>query len=199
MGGQPSGVHSPPSQSSPELSPQRPQRRPRRRPRLSTASSPYPHDDQHLLDDDQLVFPSPFLPSDPMARRQSPLLAVSLGVLYRVSSATAYSWLFQQPPTQCGNVTVTISGTDGRPPYRILIIPTGPSPLANGIEARKIQDIPFDPNANSLSFRLPYPANSQFIAVVSCCAFFKSRQNVVPLCSSLCFGRIITLDGYGCP
>lgn len=79
----------------------------------------------------------------------------------------AYTWSFQEAPTQCGNLTVAISGSDGTPPYRILIIPFGPSPLANNIEGRKIMDIPFPNSDTKVQFQLQYPGDSQFVAVVS--------------------------------
>lgn len=85
--------------------------------------------------------------------------------------ANAYSWKFSSQPTQCQNLTISISGNDGKPPYRILIIPFGPSPLANSVEARKIIDQPFDGDSTSLSFKLNFPGNSQFVAVVSICFF----------------------------
>ncbi|KAF8967447.1 hypothetical protein BDZ97DRAFT_1916732 [Flammula alnicola] len=73
-------------------------------------------------------------------------LTASLSLFTLLPSANAYTWAFQNTPQQCGNLTVSISnsgGGPGSPPYRILIIPFGPSPLANNIEARKIMDIPF--------------------------------------------------------
>jgi hypothetical protein len=86
---------------------------------------------------------------------------------YQATSAAAYSWYFKDPPKQCTDVVIDISGSDGKPPYRVLIIPYGPSPLANNVEARTILDIPFDASSTSLSFKLKYPENSQFVAVVS--------------------------------
>lgn len=49
----------------------------------------------------------------------------------------------------------------------MLIIPFGPSPLPNNVEARTILDMPFEGNSNTISFQLKYPANSQLVAVVS--------------------------------
>ena len=93
-------------------------------------------------------------------------LIASLG-LSLLPQANAYAWSFQQPPQQCTNLSIAVSGNDGQPPYRVLILPFGPSPLANNIEARKIMDVPFPSGQNRVQFQLNYPANSQFVAVVS--------------------------------
>ncbi|THH17568.1 hypothetical protein EW146_g3282 [Bondarzewia mesenterica] len=77
----------------------------------------------------------------------------------------AYTWNFDSAPRQCEDLSLSISGS-GQPPYSLLIIPSGPSPLANNVEARTIQSIPFN-TSTSLSFKLAYPANSTFVAVVS--------------------------------
>jgi hypothetical protein len=76
----------------------------------------------------------------------------------------AYSWRFTSPPRQCENVTLSIQGSGGQPPYSLLIIPTGPSPLP--VEVRLAQNIPFSGTSTTLSFNLKYPANSTFVAVV---------------------------------
>ncbi|KAG6896394.1 hypothetical protein C0992_008603 [Termitomyces sp. T32_za158] len=91
-----------------------------------------------------------------------------------LSLATAYTWKFDTPPQQCSNLTITVSGSDGKPPYRVLMIPFGPSPLANNIEARTIIDQPFPDGASSVSFKLNYPADSQFVAILSDAASFGS-------------------------
>ncbi|KAG6918356.1 hypothetical protein DXG01_015005 [Tephrocybe rancida] len=90
------------------------------------------------------------------------------------SLVTAYTWKFDSPPQQCSNLTVSVSGSDGKPPYRILLLPFGPSPLKNNIEARTIVDQPFPDGASTASFKLNYPANSQFVAVVSDASSFGS-------------------------
>lgn len=100
-------------------------------------------------------------------------LIASLG-LSLLPQANAYVWSFQQPPQQCGNLSIAISGNDGQPPYRVLIIPFGPSPLANNIEARRIMDVPFPSGQSRVQFQLKYPANSQFVAVVSIVVDFSS-------------------------
>ncbi|KAG6856125.1 hypothetical protein H0H87_007280 [Tephrocybe sp. NHM501043] len=97
-----------------------------------------------------------------------------LALLALPSFTTAYTWKFDSPPQQCSNLTVSVSGSDGKPPYRILILPSGPSPLKDNIEARTIVDQPFPEGASSVSFKLNYPANSQFVAIVSDASNFGS-------------------------
>lgn len=81
--------------------------------------------------------------------------------------SAAYSWNFKANPQQCANLTIEISGSDGKPPYRVLIIPFGSSPFSNNTEVRRIIDQPFSGSDTSVTFQLKYPANSQFVAVVS--------------------------------
>lgn len=82
--------------------------------------------------------------------------------------ARAYTWQFNSQPRQCQNVSLSVMGS-GQPPYNLLIIPYGPTPLPNNTEVRTIQNIPFPGNSNTLTFELNYPENSSFVAVVSCC------------------------------
>jgi hypothetical protein len=77
----------------------------------------------------------------------------------------AYTWRFTSPPIQCKNVTVSIQGSGGQPPYSLLIIPTGASPIPNA-EVRTALSIPFSGTSTTLSFNLNYPATSTFVAVV---------------------------------
>ncbi|KAF7316292.1 hypothetical protein MIND_00147900 [Mycena indigotica] len=77
---------------------------------------------------------------------------------------SAYTWRFTSQPTQCGNVTIAVNG--GTPPFSVLVVPYGISPLPNNIEARKIQSIE-NQNGPDISFKLNFPANSQFVAVLS--------------------------------
>jgi hypothetical protein len=81
------------------------------------------------------------------------------------SLISAYSWHFTSTPYQCQSLGISIDGS-GYPPYSVLIIPFGPSPLPNNIEARRIYSQNFSGSDTSLSFQLQYPANSQFVAVV---------------------------------
>lgn len=113
-----------------------------------------------------------------------------LGALY-LPGAYAYTWTFKSPPQQCGNLTINVSG-GGVPPYRVLIIPFGPSPLPNNVEARRILDVPFEGNSTELTFQLKYPQNSQLVAVVSkppipfiffCSSFLPSTPCVFGRCS----------------
>jgi hypothetical protein len=96
-----------------------------------------------------------------------PLVALALPVFVK-----SYTWSFTNTPAQCKNLSISISGSGGKPPYRVLIIPFGPTPLPNFIEARKIVDQPFQGSSTSLSFQLEYPATSQFVAVVCAVIFW---------------------------
>ncbi|KAF8888637.1 hypothetical protein BD779DRAFT_1672291 [Infundibulicybe gibba] len=105
----------------------------------------------------------------------------------------AFTWSFQAAPQQCANLSIQISGS-GTPPYRALILPFGPSPLANNVEARRIVDQPFPGSSGSLSFQLKYPANSQFVAVVSDATGFGSggtsvAAQVTSSSDSSCFSQ----------
>ncbi|KAK7048761.1 hypothetical protein R3P38DRAFT_3345796 [Favolaschia claudopus] len=96
------------------------------------------------------------------------MAALALAIPAAVDS---YTWNLNYNPTQCGNVSITVAG--GSPPYQVLVVPYGSSPLPNNIEARKIQDEgPFQ-SAN-ISFKINYPHNSQFVAVVSDSSGFAS-------------------------
>ncbi|KAF8239486.1 hypothetical protein L208DRAFT_1237100 [Tricholoma matsutake] len=94
-------------------------------------------------------------------------VSLALYLLAWPSLSAAWIWTFQNTPQQCKNLTIAITGSNGLPPYRALIVPTGPSPLPNNVEVRRILDVPFVGNSTSVSFQLRYPANSQFVAVIS--------------------------------
>src|ERR1700710_2595712 len=79
---------------------------------------------------------------------------------------SSYTWSFTSTPQQCANLSLQISGS-GSPPYTVLIIPYGPSPLPNNTEARTIVYQQFSGDSTSASFQLKYPSTSQFVAVVS--------------------------------
>jgi hypothetical protein len=100
--------------------------------------------------------------------RFAPLVLLQLITLPTFSAA--YSWVFNAPPQQCSNLSISITGS-GVPPYRVLIIPFGATPLPNDTEVRHIVDHSFG-NSTSTSFAINYPENSQFVAVVS--SFFSS-------------------------
>lgn len=93
--------------------------------------------------------------------------------------ANAYTWQFTTQPSQCQNLNVAIKGS-GQPPYTLLIIPVGPTPLPNNTEVRLIQNIPFSGSSTTLSFKLTYPENSSFVAVVRS---FLSRHISSVVCS----------------
>ena len=105
-------------------------------------------------------------------------MASSLPILLTLSSlstlSAAYTWKFASPPQQCSNLTVSLWGSGGVPPFRLLVLPNGPTPLSSGVEVRKIVDVPFPDGARSVSFKLRYPAFSQLVAVVSISLCFYS-------------------------
>ncbi|KZT23656.1 hypothetical protein NEOLEDRAFT_1069029 [Neolentinus lepideus HHB14362 ss-1] len=92
--------------------------------------------------------------------------SVALPVLVALypSLAAAYSFDITSTPRQCQTFGVSISGS-GSPPYSLLVIPYGASPLPNNIEARRIVQQNF--TGSSTSFQLKYPTNSHFVAVMS--------------------------------
>ncbi len=92
------------------------------------------------------------------------VLPVLAAVPY-LSFAAAYSFNFANTPKQCQNLTVDITG-QGKPPYTLLLVPIGPTPLPNAIEARHITNVPFT-SSTSVTFQLAFPENGQFVAVVS--------------------------------
>ena len=94
------------------------------------------------------------------------LLAVSLATSFYQTTVNGYSFSIANTPQQCQNLGISISGS-GTPPYSAVIIPFGPSPLPNNVEVRKILDLNFTGSSTSLSFKFPYPENSQFVVVVS--------------------------------
>ncbi|KJA14564.1 hypothetical protein HYPSUDRAFT_430911 [Hypholoma sublateritium FD-334 SS-4] len=65
--------------------------------------------------------------------------------------AYSYTWSFEETPSQCGQLTVAIAGNDGTPPFRLLVVPFGPSLLPNGVEPRSVLDIPFSDNQSFAS------------------------------------------------
>jgi hypothetical protein len=81
-------------------------------------------------------------------------------------TTNAYTWKFTSQPRQCQSLSLAVSGS-GKPPYSLLIIPYGPTPLKNNTEVRTIQNIAFSGTSSTLTFKLNYPATSSFVAVVS--------------------------------
>jgi hypothetical protein len=94
-----------------------------------------------------------------------PTLLFTLSSLSSLSAA--YTWKFDAAPQQCSNLTVSVTGSGGKPPYRILVLPIGPTPLTNNLEVRRILDQQFPDDSTTVSFQLKYPANSQLVTVVS--------------------------------
>lgn len=99
-----------------------------------------------------------------------------LAVLFSATLVSGYSFTFTSQPTQCANLSLQISGS-GEPPYSVLIIPYGPTPLPNSVEVRTIVSQQFSGDGASISFQLKYPATSQFVAVVSLLLPFHSRMS----------------------
>lgn len=87
---------------------------------------------------------------------------------------SSYTWSFTTTPQQCATLSLQISGS-GSPPYSVLVIPYGPTPLPNNTEVRTIVYQQFDGSSTSTSFQLKYPSTSQFVAVVSIFTFDASR------------------------
>ena len=89
-------------------------------------------------------------------------------LLLQPTFSAAYSWILNDAPaTQCSNISITITGSDGTPPYSVLVVPFGPTPLPNDTEVRIIIVQPFDGDSTTTSFAINYPADSQFVVVVS--------------------------------
>ena len=90
---------------------------------------------------------------------------IPFSILLFLHYANAYTWQFTSQPRQCQNVSIAVHGS-GQPPYSLLLIPSGPTPLPNNTEVRTIKNIPFSGSSTSLSFNLNYPEDSSFVAVV---------------------------------
>ncbi|KAH9031670.1 hypothetical protein EDB85DRAFT_1891060 [Lactarius pseudohatsudake] len=95
-------------------------------------------------------------------------------------ASAAFTWQFTSQPRQCQNVSIDVQGS-GQPPYSLLLIPNGPSPLPNNTEVRTIQNIPFPGSSSSLSFNLNYPEGSSFVVVVSDSSGFGSGGTSTPV------------------
>lgn len=110
--------------------------------------------------------------------RSLSLFALLYSLLFSV--VDAYDWKFNNAPSQCGSLSVSVSGTDGQPPYSLLLIPYGATPLAGNIEVRAVETYQFNGTTENLEFQMRYPANSQYVAVVSppfrasCCRILRS-------------------------
>ena len=91
--------------------------------------------------------------------------------------ASAYTWQFTTQPRQCQNASIAIQGS-GQPPYSLLLIPSGPTPLPNNTEVRTIQNISFTGTSTTLSFNPNYPEDSSFVAVVCLIAALPSSSRL---------------------
>ena len=94
------------------------------------------------------------------------MLARLLPLVLLPCLSAAYTFNFESTPKACDNLSISVSGS-GSPPYSVLVIPFGASPLANNTEVRTIFQHNFTGDSTSTSFQLKYPQNSQFVAVVS--------------------------------
>ena len=84
-----------------------------------------------------------------------------------LDAANAYNWHFAADPAQCQDLTVSVTGSDGKGPYSLLIVPFGSSPFSNNTEVRVIKDVKFpSDSATEVTFKMDFPENSQFVAVV---------------------------------
>ncbi|KIL62410.1 hypothetical protein M378DRAFT_165776 [Amanita muscaria Koide BX008] len=99
-------------------------------------------------------------------------------LLWRVVPSVAYSWQLNAAPVQCTDISITITGTDGQPPYSVLVVPFGPPPF--GADVRGVIQKNFDGNSNSVNVPIKYPANTQFVAVVSDTAGFGTGGTSAP-------------------
>jgi hypothetical protein len=93
------------------------------------------------------------------------LLPLILGIGYGATFAAAYSFQITNSPTQCGELDLKITGSDGTPPYRALLLPTGPNPINR--EVRHVVAAPFNDTSSLKLPTLPYPEGAQFVVVVS--------------------------------
>ncbi|KAG8216791.1 hypothetical protein J3R82DRAFT_7038 [Butyriboletus roseoflavus] len=98
--------------------------------------------------------------------RSLPASEILLALALSASLVSGYSFTFTSQPQQCADLSLQISGS-GEPPYSVLIIPYGPTPLPNNVEVRTIVYQQFPDNGSSYSFQLKFPATSQFVTVVS--------------------------------
>ena len=92
---------------------------------------------------------------------------IAFHVLSQFTFSAAYSWKLDAAPTQCTDLSISITGTDGLPPYNVLVVPFGPTPFQDQIDVRGVIYKSFDGNSGSISLPINYPADTEFVAVVS--------------------------------
>jgi SWI/SNF related-matrix-associated actin-dependent regulator of chromatin subfamily C len=95
-----------------------------------------------------------------------PLLELLLLLAAFPLLTNAYSFELTSKPKQCQDLSLKITGTGGNPPYQLVLVPAGPSPLPGGVEPRIVTVKDFPNNNDTLTFKLAYPGNSKFVAVV---------------------------------
>ncbi|KAH8823216.1 hypothetical protein DL96DRAFT_266605 [Flagelloscypha sp. PMI_526] len=95
-----------------------------------------------------------------------------LGFFSLVSVAVAhpYTWKFENNPTQCKSLRVTIEGDLGSPFYRLLLVPgfgAWPTKYQDRKAAPQVFNFPTVGNeSRTLEFQLRYPAGAQIVAAV---------------------------------
>ncbi|KAG2156797.1 uncharacterized protein EDB93DRAFT_1200684 [Suillus bovinus] len=127
-------------------------------------------------------------------------LLLSQLALFLFPLVSSYTWSFTTTPQQCATLSLQISGS-GSPPYSVLVIPYGPTPLPNNTEVRTIVYQQFDGSSTTTSFQLKYPSTSQFVAVVSDSTGFGSggtsvAASVMSSSDSSCFNISTTVMPY---
>ena len=108
-----------------------------------------------------LRLPRPRFGAGMLARWQ--LLTLSL--ILHLPTSYGFSFTIDNTPQQCSDLNISIIGS-GQPPYTAVIVPYGPTSLANNVEVREVLDVPFSGVSTSTSLKLTYPENSQFVVVV---------------------------------
>ncbi|KAH9171382.1 hypothetical protein EDB89DRAFT_2243560 [Lactarius sanguifluus] len=103
------------------------------------------------------------------------------GIEMKSSSLGESSDLSRGPAKSRGDNRLSRDRGSGQPPYSLLLVPSGPTPLPNNTEVRTIQNISFPGTSTSLSFKLNYPENSSFVAVVSDSSGFGSGGTSTPV------------------
>ena len=88
-----------------------------------------------------------------------------LALLAAPALVAAYSWQFENSPVQCGELDLKITGS-GKPPYRALFLPAGTAPNSNGVDLRKVINVPFNDSSSLKIPAFPYPSGSNFVVVV---------------------------------
>lgn len=107
------------------------------------------------------------------SRSLSSMFSQYLPLLFLPSLAAAYSFSVDTTPRQCDTLNVSIIGS-GQPPYSLLVVPFGPSPLPNNTEVRTIVQQNF--SGTSTALQLKYPQDSQFVIVVRSLLVFPFSQ-----------------------